>query len=126
MILWLLTAGLLMQQAPPPPGSMRLPDAHGGETAVYRALKPGEQRGEGLLRRIVCPGRGPITLVVKQGDKIVQYTAAALSAVDFIDYRQPPRGAVSCEGFGAGDPVYVTYKAEAKAPRAIAVEFLRK
>jgi len=119
----LVLTGLLLQQ---PPDPMRLPDAHGGEKPAYRRLQPGEQRDTGLLRRIVCPGRGPISLVMKQGDKVVQYTADKLSSVDFIDYRRPPRGAVSCEGFGAGETVYVTWKAEGKARRAVAVEFLPK
>lgn len=119
----LLIALHLLAQTPAP---MRVPNAEGGERPVYRSLRPGEQRDEGLLRRIVCPGRGPISLVVKQKDKVVQYTAPALSSVDFIVYRTDFRGPVSCEGFGAGEPVYVTWKPEGKTQRAIAVEFLPK
>jgi hypothetical protein len=118
-----ILAALLSQQ---PPSTLRVPNAGGGDKAVYRTLQPGEQRQEALLRRIVCPGRGPVTLVTKQGGKVVQYTAATLSAVEFIDYRQPPRGAVSCEGFGAGQPVYITWKPEGQKQRAVAVEFLPK
>jgi hypothetical protein len=121
MILLLMTASLL--QSPTP---MRVPDARGGEQPLYRKIQPGEQRDQGLLRRIVCAGRGPIALVVKQKDKVVQYTAPKLSSVDFIVYGTDFRGPVSCEGFGAGLPVYVTWKPEGKAHRAIAVEFLPK
>jgi hypothetical protein len=119
----LLVAGLLLQQ---PQSPTRLTDAKGGERPLYRKVQPGEHRDEGLLRRIVCPGRGPIQLVVKQQDKVVQYTAPKLSSVDFIVYRKDFRGSVSCEGFGAGEPVYVTWKPEGKTQRAIAVEFLPK
>ena len=122
MTSFLLAAGLLLQSPPP----MRVPHARGGEMPLYRKLQPGEQRDEGLLRRIVCPGRGPISLVVKRGDKVVQYSAPALTSVDFIVYRKDFRGPVSCEGFGAGMPVYVTWKPEGKTQRAIAVEFLPK
>ncbi len=48
---FLLAVGLLVQ----PPAPMRVPDATGGERPLYRQLQPGEQRDEGLLRRIVCP-----------------------------------------------------------------------
>jgi hypothetical protein len=122
MTLLLLTAGLLLQQ----PAPMRMPQATGEERPLYRKLQPGEQRDQGLLRRIVCPGRGPISLVVKQGDKVVQYTAPKLSSVDFVVYSKDFRGPVTCEGFGAGLPVYVTWKPEGQAQRAIAVEFLPK
>lgn len=114
----LLSAAALVQ----PP--MRVPDATGGERLLYRALQRGEQRDEGLLRRISCPGRGPISLVIKQKDKVVTYTAPSLTSVDFIVYRKDFRGPVSCEGFGAGMPVYVTWKPVGKSQRAIAIEFL--
>ncbi len=122
MTAFLLAAGLFVQS----PASMRVPDATGGERPLYRQVRPGEQRDEGLLRRIVCPGRRPVTLVVKQKDKVVQYTAPKLTAVDFIVYRKDFRGPITCEGFGAGAPVYVTWKAEGTTQRAIAVEFLPK
>jgi hypothetical protein len=117
----LLVAGLLLQ---PPP--MRVPEATGRQEPLYRRLQAGEQRDEGLLRRIVCPGRGPISLVVKQKDKVVTYTAPTLTAIDFIVYRKDFRGPVTCEGFGAGMPVYVTWKPEGKSQRAVAIEFLAK
>lgn len=120
----LIVAGLLLQQ---PARPLRVnPDANGQEHPVYRPLNPGERRAEGLLRRIVCPGRGPVTFVVKQKDGVVQYTAPRLTSVDYIVYRKDFRGPVSCEGFGAGEPVYVTWKPEGKTQRAIAIEFRPK
>lgn len=113
----------LLAQAPP----VRVPTAPGGEHPVYRRLQPGEQRSEGLLRRIVCSGKTSITPVVKQKDNtVVQFTAPAIGAVDFVVYDKEFRGPVTCEGFGDGRPVYVTWKPEDKSKRAIAVEFLAR
>ncbi len=103
---WLVFAGWLAQQP------VRVPDSDGQERPVYRALRPGEQRAEGLLRRIVCPARGPVTLMVKQKGAVAQYTAPQLTAIDFVVYD--------------GEPVYITWKPEGSARRAIAVEFLPK
>lgn len=119
----ILTVAMFLGQAPP---VARVPSAHGQEHPLYRKLQPGEQRDDGLLRRIVCSGRSAITLVVQQKEKIVQYTAASLSAVDFVVYSKDFRGPVTCEGFGAGKPVYVTWKPDGQARRAVAVEFLPK
>src|SRR4051812_45777339 len=117
-----LIAAALATQEPPP---LRV-NPTGEEHAIYRKVQPGETRSEGLLRRIVCPGRGPISLVVKQQDTVVQYTAPQLSSVDFIVYDRTFKGPVSCEGFGDGKRVYVTWKTDGKNKRAIAIEFLPK
>jgi len=121
MIASLLAAALAVQEPPP----IRA-NPNGEEHPVYRRVQPGETRSEGLLRRIVCPGRGPVSLVVKQQEAVVQYTAPQLSSVDFIVYDRTFKGPVSCEGFGDGKRVYVTWKADGKNKRAIAVEFLPK
>jgi hypothetical protein len=126
----LIVAGLLLQ----PPAPMRANPVGGGEQPLYRKVQPGEQRDEGLLRRIACPGRGPVSFVVnaksakdaKEPAQVVTYTAPQLTSVDFIVYRKDFRGPVSCEGFGAGLPVYVTWKPDGKARRAVAIEFLPK
>jgi len=121
-MLFVMLAGLLLQA--PPPASVH---SNGGkDIPVYRRLQPGEERAEGLLRRITCPGKGPVTLVVKQKDAVVLYTAPQLTSVDFIVYRKDFKGPVGCEGFGDGMPVYVTWKPDGKARRAIAIEFLPK
>jgi hypothetical protein len=124
MTVLVLAAALAAAQQPAP---MRVqPDGKAEERPLYRKLRPGEQRAEGLLRRINCPGRGPVTFVVKQKDTVLQFTAPQLTSVDFIVYRKDFRGPVTCQGFGAGEPVYVTWKPDGKAQRAIAVEFLPK
>jgi len=117
-----LLAALLLQ----PPAVRVTPRADAKEQPLYRKLQPGEQRSEGLLRRIVCAAHAPVTFVVKQKDTVVQYTAPQLASVDFIVYRTDFKGPVTCEGFGAGLPVYVTWKPEGRTQRAIAIEFLPK
>jgi hypothetical protein len=123
MLVPMLTAAVLLAQAPP---VTRIPAANGQEHPVYRTLKAGEQRDEGLLRRIVCSGRSAITLVVQEKDKVTQYIAPSLTAVDFIVYSKDFRGPVTCEGFGKGKRVYVTWTPDGRSRRAVAVEFLRE
>src|SRR5437764_12189926 len=99
MTLVLVAAAMLAQGAAP----MRVPpDGRAEERPLYRRVQAGEQRSEGLLRRINCPGRGPVTFVVKQKDGVVQYTARQLTSVDFVVYRKDFRGPITCQGFGAG------------------------
>jgi hypothetical protein len=117
-----LVAGFLLQ----PPAPARVSGHEGKDIPIYRQVRPGEYRAEGLLRRINCPGKGPVTFVVKQKDTVVQYTAPQLASVDFIVYRKDFQGPMTCQGFGAGEPVYVTWKPDGKAQRAIAIEFLKK
>ena len=122
-----LIAWLLCQA----PATGATPGVEAREQPAYRKVQPGERRSEGLLRRIVCADRGGVTFVVKQKDTeqkdtVVQYTAPQLSSVDFIVYRKDFRGPVTCEGFGAGIPVFVTWKPEGKTQRAVAIEFVPK
>src|SRR5215471_18110817 len=133
MPLPLIVAACLLLQ---PPATMRAHANGGGEQPLYRKVQPGEQRDEGLLRRITCPGRGPVSFVVNAKSAketkdtkpaaVVMYTAPQLTSVDFIVYRKDFRGPVGCEGFGAGMPVYVTWKPDGQARRAVAIEFLPK
>jgi hypothetical protein len=121
MIVSMLVA-VVLSQTPAP--STRVNPNGGPERPLYRKVQPGEQRDQGLLRRITCPGRGPVTFVVRQKETVVQYTAPQLASVDFIAYRKDFKGPITCEGFGAGLPVYVTWKPDGKARRAVAVEIL--
>jgi hypothetical protein len=133
MVVSMLVAVLLQTPAPP----TRVSPNDGQERPLYRKVQPGEQRDEGLLRRITCPGRGPVKFVVnpkvtkdakdaKEPGAVMLYTAPQLASVDFIVYRKDFRGPVTCEGFGAGVPVYVTWKPDGKMRRVVAIEFLSK
>jgi len=99
-----------------------------GETpevqTIYHELKPGEERFEGLLQRIVCPAGRPVSFVVKGKDRIATYTAPRLDAVDYIAHKPDFRGPVSCGGYTPAEHVFVTWKKVDGASRAIAIEFL--
>ena len=111
---------------PPPDQPRRVVPGEQSETkTIYRELKPGEERVEGQLQRIVCPPGKPVTFVVKAKDKVVTYSAARLDAVDYIAHNPSFRGPVSCGGYTPPEHVYVTSKKVNGANRPVAIEFLR-
>ena len=90
---------------------------------IYRAVKDGEERVEGMLRRIECPPGRPVTFVVQKADKTpVKFTAPSLTSVEYIAHTPTFRGPVSCGGRTPPERVYVTWVPSTK--RVIAVEFL--
>jgi len=91
---------------------------------VYRAVKPGEVRIEGLLQRVECPPGRPVSFVVKLKDRVEKYQAPHLAAVEYIAHTRDFRGPMACGGRMPGDPVFLTWKATGTAPRVVAVEFL--
>jgi hypothetical protein len=91
---------------------------------LYRELKPGEQRVEGLLRRIDCPGGKPVLFTMNVKDRIARFQAPRLGAVDFVAHRPGFKGPVSCGGFTPAEHVYLTWKPIGNVDTAIAVEFL--
>ena len=100
------------------------PGTSSAEKPVYRELKQGEQRVEGLLQRVECPTSGPVTFVVKLKDRVAKYQAPRLDAVEYIAHTPDFKGPMSCGGRGRGDPVYLTWKTVGNAPRVVAIEFL--
>jgi hypothetical protein len=94
------------------------------EKPIYRELKEGEQRIEGLLQRVECPTGGPVSFVVKLKDRVAKYQAPRLDAVEYIAHTPDFKGPMSCGGRGGGDPVYLTWRTVEKAPRVVAIEFL--
>lgn len=103
-----------------------VPDAAAQIKPVYREMKPGEERVEGLLQRVECPPGRPVTFVMKLKDRAQKYQAPRLDAVDYIAHTPSFRGPMSCGGRMPGDPVLLTWKTVDGAPRVIAVEFLPK
>jgi hypothetical protein len=120
-----LLLGLSLQGATTPP--LRVTPAPSPETRiVYREMKPGEERVEGLLQRVDCPPGRPVTFIMKLKDRVARYQAPRLDAVDYIAHTPSFRGPMSCGGRMPGDPVYLTWKGVGGAARVIAVEFLPK
>jgi hypothetical protein len=90
---------------------------------IYRAPKAGEERVEGLLRRIECPAGRPVTFILQKPDRTpLKFTAPSLASVDYIAHTPTFRGPVTCGGRTPPDRVYLTWKPSTK--RVIAIEFL--
>ena len=115
---------LFQAQAAPPELKRVVPGGSPTVKPVYRELKPGEERVEGLLQRVECPPGRPVSFVVKLDDRVAKYEAPRLDAVEYIAYTPDFQGPMSCGGRGKGDPVLVTWKTAGKQARAVAVEFL--
>jgi hypothetical protein len=116
---------LALQSASTPPEPRRVvPGEPADQKPVYRELKQGEERIEGLLQRVECPTGRPVTFVVKLKDRVAKYQAPRLDAVEYIAYTADFKGPMSCGGRAPADPVVLTWKTVAAAPRVVAVEFL--
>jgi hypothetical protein len=102
------------------------PGDTGKAKPVYRETKPGETRVEGLLQRVECPPGKPVRFTLRVKDKPERYEAARLADVDFAAYTPEFKGPFTCGGRGAGDRVFLTWKASGTTRTVVAVEFLRK
>ena len=100
------------------------PDAPPVVQPVYREIKAGEERVEGLLQRVECPPGRPVTFVVKLKDRVAKYQAPRLDAVDYIAHTPAFKGPMTCGGRMPGDPVFLTWKKAGASSQAVAVEFL--
>ena len=119
-----LIAAMLIAQAPPPNPIRVNPDAPSETKTMYRQVKEGEERVEGLLRRIECPPGRPVAFVLQVKDKPARYTAPTLASVEFVAHTPTFRGPVTCGGKTPPEHVYLTWKTVAGAPRVVALEFL--
>src|SRR3982751_1333285 len=125
MSIGLLLSVFITQATPPAPGPVRVvPGATPETKTIYREVKDGEQRVEGLLRRIECPPGRPVSFMLQAKDKPLRFSAPTLASVDFIAHTSTFRGPVTCGGKTPPDHVYLTWKTVSGAPVAVAVEFL--
>jgi hypothetical protein len=101
-------------------------------TPVFRPIGANERRVEGVLESILCPSAGAV-VVVQSATGVHRYWAPALTAIDFITYRNDLKGTVGCGPAPTGTRVFVTFRAPAKgeAPaaawiegRVVAIEYL--
>jgi hypothetical protein len=127
MMVVLIVTLLVTQAATPPQQPIRVvPGAQPETKTMYRALKEGEQRVEGLLRRIECPTGRPVSFMLQVKDKPMRFNAPTLTSVDYIAHTPDFRGPVTCGGKTPPDHVYLTYKSVRGSAQAVAVEFLPK
>jgi Flp pilus assembly protein TadD len=91
-----------------------------------RPVAAGEAQLKGLLLAIECP-RGQIRLVVEHESQLSRVHAKAFDGIEFITYREPRGGNISCGERPEDDYVLVTYR---PAPQGgslgevVAVEFV--
>jgi thioredoxin-like negative regulator of GroEL len=95
---------------------------------LYREMKPGEQRLEGLLENIGCVAGKGVTFRIKTPTESVGITSPDLTSVDFITYRSDLKGSVQCGPITPPLNVYVTWRpgTAAGSKIAVAIEFLPK
>jgi hypothetical protein len=118
LLLFVLVAALAQQPPRVVPGES--PEVK----PVYRVVKPGEERVEGLLQRVECPPGRPVSFTVKLKDRVAKYQAPRLDSVEYIAHTPDFKGPMSCGGRTPGDPVFLTWKTVGRAPQVVAVEFL--
>ncbi len=105
----------------------------GAETKPRPVLRRRNFDGEkvrGLLTEVACSDRG-MTLIVKDGDRVVKLHAASPERVEFITYIQDTAaGMINCGKINPAKQVLVTYRSstDASSPfdgEPIAVEFVK-
>jgi 3-methyladenine DNA glycosylase AlkD len=97
-----------------------------GTKPAYRETKTGETRVEGLLQRVECPRGKPVMFTLRANDKPERFEAARLADVEFVAHTPDFKGPFTCGGRGAGDRVFLTWKASGRTRTVVAVEFLPK
>ena len=101
-------------------------DVENSQLAVFRRLREGEKRTEGVLERIDCSGPG-VAFHVRVGDVILRFSAPDLGRVDFVSLRPDLQGPVTCGKRNSPEKVYVTWRADSGSDgRAVAIEFLAR
>ncbi len=87
--------------------------------AVYRTLLDGEQRLEGTIESIECPGSG-VTLVVRDAAGSHRFAASSFDKIQFISYRDDLKGSITCGPQAPGLQVYVTFRQRAAGEAQLA------
>ena len=110
----------------------RPPVRSDGTRAVLRRTHDGERRAFGYLERIDCRP-GAVTVRVKTADRLLQFTARALTDIEFLNHREEALDSVGCGPRGPGDGVFVTWRTAVDGGPAsdidgevVAVEFVPK
>ncbi|MGB2716496.1 MAG: tetratricopeptide repeat protein [Vicinamibacterales bacterium] len=97
-----------------------------GFRPIFRDLKQGEQRIEGVLERIECGARGAATFHIRTGSGVETLTTRRMSEVEFITYRDDLTGRVTCGPLKSPLPSIVTWRADSSGNgvrAVVAIEF---
>jgi uncharacterized protein DUF1570 len=98
----------------------------GAPRPIFRELKDGEQRLEGVLERIECRTRGAATFHIRTDAGVETVTTQRMTGVEFISYRTDLTGTVTCGPLKSPLPVIATWRFDplSKEPKtAVALEF---
>jgi hypothetical protein len=125
MIACVLLLALSLQSGTTAPRRVN-PTSTDTTTPIYRELREGESRVEGLLQRVECPANRPVSFVVRVKDQPERFEARTLADVEYIAHTPDFKGPMTCGGRGPGDRVLLTWTAVNKARRVVAIEFLGK
>ena len=97
-----------------------------GARPIFRELKEGEQRLEGVLEKIECRARGAATFHIRTDAGVETVTTPRMTGVEFISYRTDLTGTVTCGPLKSPLPVIATWRFDplSKDPKtAVALEF---
>jgi len=95
---------------------------------LYRELRTGEQRLEGMLERIECGANRSAIFHIRMADGITK-ASGRMSEVDFISYRDDLSSSIGCGPLKSPAAIYLTYRADATKSTnkiAVAIEFRPK
>lgn len=121
-----LPAATLAASADTPPSNPEPAAAGGTLRPIFRELKDGEQRLEGLLERIECHAGGAATFYLRTASGPDTAVARKMTGVEFITYRDDLTGTVACGTLKPPLPAMVTWQADPAArstKRVVAIEF---
>lgn len=93
---------------------------------IFRDLKEGEQRIEGVLERIECGARGAATFHVRTQTGVETLITRSIPDVEFLTYRDDLTGSVKCGPLKPALPVMVTWRLDAAGKgvkTVVAIEF---
>jgi tetratricopeptide (TPR) repeat protein len=95
---------------------------------LYRELRVGEQRLEGMLERIECAANGSAIFHIRTADGITK-ASGRMSEVDFISYRDDLSSSIGCGPLKSPAAIYLTYLSDITKSIdkvALAIEFRPK
>jgi len=94
---------------------------------LFRQLKDGEVRVEGVLDRIECTPERGVVFHLRTVGRVESFSSRRLDDVEFISYRDDLEGSIGCDRLSEPLPVYLTWRPaddESAARAVVAIEFL--
>ncbi len=104
------------------------PKTDEGKPRIVLRRRPEGEKARGLLTEVQCNDKG-MTVLVKDGDRIVRFNTTTPERIQFITYTQQVSDSITCGKVNPPKQVVVTYRGstDARSPfdgELIAVEFV--